>query len=120
MGYVNIKKFRTWTGKKIIEPDRITKDCRAWWRETETEFPLSSDIVMQFTGILDKNNREIYEGDIVKLKYPNAIHEVFYELERPWSLNTHGFYPFTRYDLDDSQVDVEVIGNIYENPELKK
>ena len=82
-------------------------------------------IVMQYTGFKDKNGKEIYEGDIAKLWFDEG-EEVFW----------HSFlvkffegcficeflqgdteeYPIYEY-WNDSQ-DLEVIGNIYENPEL--
>lgn len=71
-------------------------------------------ILMQFTGLLDKNGKEIYEGDIVNLEdsqykaLPNGNYKVY------WS--NSGFMPFRSfgYIVENS----EIIGNIYENPEL--
>jgi uncharacterized phage protein (TIGR01671 family) len=60
--------------------------------------------VMQYTGIKDKNGKEIYEGDIVKAGYSKSVIK-FQEF----------LYKDYEYGLDNI---VTIIGNIYENPEL--
>jgi len=78
--------------------------------------------IMQFTGLHDKNGKEIYEGDIVKVKFSNS-YETF---EVVWQENKMRFGLRQRdHDEQDSwaftpQNDFEIIGNIYEDPELLK
>jgi uncharacterized phage protein (TIGR01671 family) len=74
----------------------------------------------QFTGLLDKNGKEIYEGDIVKTK-DEKIGEVEWN-RYGWSVKIHtktdlGLKDYTRQNPDAL---VEIIGNIYENSELLK
>lgn len=80
---------------------------------------LPSVIIMQYTGLKDKNGTEIYEGDILRTKriwsWGNNIEVDIVKWETRYTFN--GFWPFQRFNAEEVYA-VEIIGNIYENPEL--
>ena len=104
-------KFRAWDIEMKVMLD--WKDIEEQWRD-EGYHPaiLSGDhyVPMQFTGLHDKNGKEIWEGDIVRhhMFHPTRIKDL------------HNFYDICRdikrYDWKPESL--EVIGNVYENPEL--
>lgn len=77
--------------------------------------------LMQYTGLKDKNGVEIYEGDILHISYENGNDtveknvQVIFE-DGAFRTNWHGEYYQTLGRGASSYV--EVISNIYENPEL--
>ena len=72
--------------------------------------------VGQFTGLLDKNGKKIFEGDIVDILTENEkIGVVAYE-DGGFLVNADGFCVDFHSNINGT--DLEVIGNIYDNPEL--
>ena len=124
-------KFRAWDiSKKMMgevnwlcpRSDGIFK-CRGWFGDEDRELIESQFNIMQYTGLKDKNGVEIYEGDIVRsgkeYNYYTGLNSEIYG-GRLYEIKNNGwrFYiePHSLYDIDFK--DLEVIGNIYENPKL--
>lgn len=111
-------KFRGWnkSTKRMIDPHKLTplalnsecKDLKGLF------LPFHEDVeLMQFTGLLDKNSKEIWEGDIVLTDEADWIGEVIFNHGMFMCRDKKGgFASFCNWDK------FEVIGNIYENPEL--
>lgn len=84
---------------------------------------LDEYILLQYTGLKDKNGKEIYEGDILKYNFPydgklKHTSPVTY-LETQASFGVIDFYGnnIPLYDIPANNC-FEIIGNIYENPEF--
>ncbi len=71
--------------------------------------------LMQYTGLKDKNGKEIYEGDILQTQ-SGLIGAVSYHEERGGFIFQDGYNEM----LYQRMIRVEIIGNIHENPELLK
>ena len=71
--------------------------------------PVRNGTVGQYTGLLDKNGKEIYEGDILRIFGKGYNEQVKFN---------YGFYSVGFNILNDVTTRAEVIGNIHENPEL--
>lgn len=119
-------KFRAWfkSEKKMYGVSELQLAfgsavcCNLGTHERPYFYVDSEDIeLMQYVGQADKNGVEIYEGDIVKRTYNNGeyveIAIVEYD-DLSFEFRFQGF----DYDLDIHCGRLEVIGNIYENPEL--
>ena len=80
-------------------------------------YPNKTGVLMQYIGMKDKNGKEIWEGDIIR--HDNEYDDVE---TSPIEFEQVGFWP-TSFDNEygwPPEDEIEVIGNIYENPELLK
>ena len=83
--------------------------------------------IMQFTGLLDKNGKAIYEGDVVRIAcgysgdhhYPECVAEMIFNEGEFCAHDYKNKWGFVGQDFSWKD-DVIIIGNIYENPELVK
>ena len=118
-----IPNFRAWNkeNKKMIDVDILN------WNNGEVDFIgdgitfilKAKDIkLMQSTGLTDKNGKEIFEGDVVKMAKNVYSEPTYYEVVR----HRGGAYRLEskqyRCELWLRHTDCEIAGNIYENPEL--
>ena len=124
-------KFRAWDkdNEKMIFNDLllpIEGDHMVFksWPENEHSGDFGGQYeLMQYTGLKDKNGKEIYEKDIVKIKLIKG-HEfvaemVWYHLGwKARSIEGRGGQGNWNYKYFENPKDIEVIGNIYENKDL--
>jgi len=123
-------KFRVWDGKTMTYPKTVEIGINGWNGLTSASYQLdcggycTSAYVMQFTGLLDKQGKEIYEGDIVAFEsYNSFLGAWLIECRLPVEYYGDRFCARTNdhiHALNFLPNHIEVIGNIYENPELLK
>ena len=122
-----IPRFRAWDSveKKFVEHFFITDNsliCNMEKPTSDRKLPIpiekSEMILMQSTGLKDKNGKEIFEGDIVKMSKDVYSEPTYYEVVRHYGgayrleSKQHGCELWLRH------ADCEVVGNVYENKEL--
>jgi len=131
-------KFRAWaTENKKMFHDVYFDDLEVWIQDKEGEPAIIGDILkksmlqhcilMQYTGLKDKNGKEVYEGDIVEvelLHYPESNKEKLVGKYISTIIFQDGCFVF--YDGYEYRVPCQpcfktkIIGNTYENPDLAK
>lgn len=121
-------KFRVWMKslKWMCDVTNISFDskfvdiCQQGDTERYTEMSVEFDEItlMQSTGLFDRNGKEIFEGDIVKMSKDVYSEPTYYEVVRHYGgayrleSKQHGCELWLRH------TDCEVVGNVYENREL--
>jgi len=110
-------KFRAWYkyGKKMVDLYKIMPVAGADHNGTMDGLFLPFDnniILMQYTGLLDKNGKEIYEGDVVD--WLGDKFKIIIYCATAWCVTETSQQSL--YEIDDTEI--EIIGNIYEHPQL--
>ena len=123
-----ILKYRAWDkhGQKMFANDELiiwngnvyANDSKKLTCNNLKGWSIDDEYLMQSTGLVDKNGKEIFEGDIVKMAKDVYSEPTYYEVVRhrggAYRLESkqHGCELWLRH------TDCEVVGNVYENKEL--
>lgn len=129
-----IPKFRAWDSveKKFVEHFFITDNgliCNMEKPTSDYNSPIpiekSELILMQSTGLVDKNGKEIFEGDVIAIEVDDTGMPINARVFQNSKIGVLMFHVFEDNEdvpmvelLEDNSVAFEIIGNIYENPEL--
>ena len=139
-------KFRAWDkeNEAMVYPKGILFDARVVYFSCGTLEPHEGYELMQYTGLKDKNGKEIYEGDIVtgqsfessmlnhwksgilkhldyEVEYVPEMYVIKYHEASFKTFNLKGrWVAILNHHVSSMVDDLQVVGNIYENPELLK
>lgn len=122
-------KFRAWNGNSLYYNHSVClqidgtisylKNDGQWGEPEKGEI-----ILMQYTGLKDKNGKEVYEGDIIEFtpKYKPGVRKkspvIWQEFRACFAFKWNDYANEDLFQAIQHTNEAELIGNIYENPEL--
>lgn len=119
-----IPKFRAWD-KETKTMNGMAEIYRNRNQEIELHPRDDEIILMQSTGLHDKNGKEIFEGDVIAIEVDDTGMPINARVFQNSKIGVLMFHVFEDNEdvpmvelLEDNSVAFEIIGNIYENPEL--
>jgi hypothetical protein len=111
-----IPRYRAWD-KETKTMNGMAEIYRNRNQEIELHPRDENIIIMQLTGFKDKNGKEIFEGDILGTK--NGLLNGVVEYRTDLGMWTNSLIRYNNFErLCNIAGDREIIGNIYENPEI--
>ena len=132
-----IPKFRAWDrtrnemNYRVMVGNCDTNDenwtCPSIWVEDKQRWVHFDDYecIMQSTGLHDKNGKEIFEGDVIAIEVDDTETPINARVSQNSKIGVLMFHVFEDNEdvpmvelLEDNSVAFEIIGNVYENPEL--
>ena len=128
-----IPKFRAYDGGslcRMYQPDEVmVGDGNVWIIDEDDvagEWIVNNDLnLMQSTGLYDKNGKEIFEGDVIAIEVDDTETPINARISQNSKIGVLMFHVFEDNEdvpmvelLEDNSVAFEIIGNVYENPEL--
>src|SRR3990170_2684940 len=116
-----MKKYMPQTNHpQMFEPDGISFSRGEVFFDIY-QFKFDEIKLMQFTGLLDKNGKKIFEADCAKNQF-GEVGQIVFTNGAFWLkyIKPYDWDPMCPAELLDKGNQFEVIGNIYENPELLK
>ena len=113
------KKNGSWLFGDLVQRPPIALIFPLDAPDSQDNYIVDLKTVGQFTGLIDKNGVEIYEGDIVKVDIFTKNYCIVFGESEKWGASFQYKSDFSIYYLTESFTrDCLVIGNIFDNPEL--
>lgn len=126
-----IPKFRAWDKvfKEMVQVNALVFDeqvIKATYKNGNiAKEDVKEYVLMQSTGLFDKNSQEIFEGDVIDIEVNDTETPINARVFQNSKIGVLMFHVFEDNEdvpmvelLEDNSVAFEIIGNIYENPEL--
>ena len=102
------------TGSCLNESEKVGEDgCLQFFA-----FEIDPSTICQYTGLTDKNGRKIWENDILRCKDGSILKVSWHHFKASWVVSKKGWIYNHFFGEGVEPEDVEVIGNIFDTPEL--